>query len=405
MADYTITIPDWGSSASKDVGHILATPEWVSSFSKDVHHILATPEWVSSFSKNEHHILATPEWVSRLRDVSATFNWISSPEGLVYTLATPEWVCSDWNDNLVNSIRESSDWSYDIATLKYVNFLLNKQVANGLVNSLPNEQIAKCLDNVHMIYNYKLNIIKSNTHTVNEHMLYASGNVHTINEYVLNFNEIKCLSNSHIVYEILSDIIGFLIEMVKFLIQLYTKTVQNLTNHFAIYYHTITSMINKCLWIKLKLAQNIIRKHDFNAFIRSIRSGTVISNGVSIFIIFIFIYFHDWQQLQHQILAIKKILIKKRIIRNMKLLTFKILLIFFYFQTCANVLYQRCSCDSFTSDDSQLSLCAKTNKLYLGGGKLNEFSYEELKPYVLSNSSFGNDLKFKFVSYVLINNF
>jgi len=205
-------------------------------------------------------------------------------------------------------------------------------------------------------------------------------------------------------------VVQYLADVLILQMQLYAKFMQILLECSAFYNTTPFRVAKMCFLIKLKLIQNIFRKHDFLTFDKYKEINVIVANGIGMLIIFVLVYFQGWKGVQLQLERTKNILLL-------------VLIIFLYYQDQTARIWnvfskyhnQNTSLDSsstskpeesstfnlFRSGDIQSTTCTKLSQSYTGGGKLNEFSYEQLKPYVLKKGSFENHIKLKFTSYVL----
>ena len=147
----------------------------------------------------------------------------------------------------------------------------------------------------------------------------------------------------------------------SFLLEFYANVIVNLLLCQNLFYY-VHSPTNLCLYIKLKLQQNLFRKHDFLAIIKSIPKPFILSNG-SIFLSN-FILYH--------------------------LLAFDLAVNYIHHETLS-LLHNTGSMS--TNTDNQ-------NNDFVGGGKAKLFSYSEL----MENGDIDPNLisaKFKFHSYIL----
>src|ERR1700727_808984 len=211
-------------------------------------------------------------------------------------------------------------------------------------------------------------------------------------------------------WNIILIVVQYLTDVLILQMQLYAKFMQILLECSAFYNITPFSIAKMCFLIKLKLMQNIFRKHDFLTVDKYKRNNVIVANGIGMLITFLLVYFQGWKGVKLQLGRIKNVLIL-------------ILIIFLYYQnqttgiwnvfgqshnkntpldaSCTYEPDKRSTFNLFKSDDIQSTTSTKSSQSYMGGGKLNEFSYEQLKPYVLTKSSFEDHMKLKFTSYML----
>ena len=143
-----------------------------------------------------------------------------------------------------------------------------------------------------------------------------------------------------------------------FFTKLYVSILLNLGDHLHIFY-CVQNCVQQCQFVKLKLLQNLLRKHDYVAYLKSVKADPKIENGTYLWLMFLIYHILAW-----------------RILKNLYQT------IFFY----------------------KLSVSRATNIIiekfgYIGGGKVQTFSSDELKPYILS-TYMKKCSNFKFHSYV-----
>jgi hypothetical protein len=76
-----------------------------------------------------------------------------------------------------------------------------------------------------------------------------------------------------------------LLDSLRLLTQFYLKIMLTMSNVKSCHYSNTVSVTEKCHLIKLKLSQNILRRHDFKVFMESMRTKTPIANEVALLIV------------------------------------------------------------------------------------------------------------------------
>jgi hypothetical protein len=152
---------------------------------------------------------------------------------------------------------------------------------------------------------------------------------------------------------------------IHIIFELYIRIMSNLFNYLSIY-HCTTDIVNKCLFVKMKLQQNLFRKHDFKVYLRSINLIPTVENGAVILFAFMFLHFTVFTVIIYYLSAV----------------TWKLLRI--------------CKTKN-TKFNAEIRFAC------IGGGKANIFSYDELMPEATSDNMHSNSAQFKFVSYMLKN--
>ena len=192
------------------------------------------------------------------------------------------------------------------------------------------------------------------------------------------------------------------------MIKFYIKIILTLFECSCCYHTTSISIASTIFLIKLKLIQNMLRRYDFKALLQSMRTNTAIANGVALFIVFVFLCYQACQVLNYLVARTLKMVnmmkMKTSLRKEVNLLRLFVIL---YLQSWIAMQLQVVSIwESITycTQDILLDKCSNLDGSYIGGGKANDFSYYELKPYAVSNNAFDASTKFKFLSYVLKDN-
>ena len=73
-----------------------------------------------------------------------------------------------------------------------------------------------------------------------------------------------------------------LLDSLRLLTQIYLKIMLTISNIMSCHYSNTVSVTEKCLLIKSKPRQNILRRHDFRVFMQSMRTRTLMTNGVAL---------------------------------------------------------------------------------------------------------------------------
>jgi hypothetical protein len=148
----------------------------------------------------------------------------------------------------------------------------------------------------------------------------------------------------------------------SFLFELYARIFLNMCVLLS-EYHCTSSIANKCMYIKLKLQQNLFRKHDFRAYLKYITKQPILANGA---ILLFFLVLHH----------------------------------FLAFQMTAHYICNKTSKlhDIFKSENIPCS--ADIDIECIGGGKASIFSFYELMPASTNNNASMDAAKYKFHSYM-----
>ena len=143
-----------------------------------------------------------------------------------------------------------------------------------------------------------------------------------------------------------------------FFTKLYVNILLNLCDHLHVFY-CVQNCAQQCQYVKLKLLQNLFRKHDYIAALNSVKAGTQVENGTCLWLMFLIYHVLAWRILLNICLTI---------------LSYKLPMI-----KATNIIIEKFG--------------------YIGGGKLQTFSSDELKPYTLFDYM-GTCSNFKFHSYI-----
>ena len=366
--DSILATPEW--VCRPEDGSILATPEWVSRPRDDS--ILATPEWVCR--PRDGSILATPEWVCRPEDGSilATPEWVCRPEdGSI--LATPEWVCRPEDGSIlatpewVSNQAQTTIWFYCQAQTKYH--------ASNITLCICYHDKSRTRTDYNAIY-YADIIVTNQTVWSQSNTLYHQYTNQSLHHVVYHYNYIFTRG----VFWIFTRLRYHLMSM----IELYVDIMLTLFD-CGRYYHNSTTIARKCLLTKLKLIQHMLRQHDFKAYVKSIGHGIAIANGVALIIVSIFVCYKNLQYFFVMPWVMRILTVSREASK------FGRLFVMLYLQSWIAMHHQFVNIwESFTSCNQDIlsHKLIDNNRSYIGGGRANEFSYHELKPYAVSDKAF-----------------
>ena len=180
-----------------------------------------------------------------------------------------------------------------------------------------------------------------------------------------------------------------LMDSLSLVTQIYLKIILTISDVISSHYSNTISITEKCHLIKLKLSQNMLRRHDFKVFMQSMRISSTIANRVALLIVSLILYCQVLKVVHNSLVMIwKDMEICNAIARGVILLrTFVIL----YIQTWKELhqqvigswkLLMTCDGQDILSDRS-----CYFNLSFIGGGKANEFSYHEIQPYAVSQNA------------------
>ena len=267
----------------------------------------------------------------------------------------------------------------------------DNDTAECLVNDHP---IAQCLGNAYMVNE------KTGGSLFNDHF-YA---IWWVNNYPILvtaafLDEYKAtMENSRLKYYAVYAADGSMS-----ILQLYLQIMLTLLDCVFVHNNTSICIARKCLLIKLKLNQNMVRRHDFKVYMQSMKFSSTTANGVALLIVSVFLYCQVLKVIQYPFVIIWKVIgITTVIARGVRLLRMSVIL---YIQSWKELhsqvvglrkLLMTCDSQNILSDR-----CCNLNSSFIGGGKANEFSYHEIQPYAVSQNAFEASNKFKFVSHVL----
>ena len=193
--------------------------------------------------------------------------------------------------------------------------------------------------------------------------------------------------------------------LLRLLTQFYLKIMLTMSNVMSCHYSNAVSVTEKCHSIKLKLRQNMLRKHDFKVFMQSMRTKTPITNVIALVIVSAVLQFCQvWNIVKYLFRITWKVIQRTTpMTKALRLLRLSIML---YIQAWKDIYchfgYIR---ELFTLCHSQKTFSDRCDSLnskpFIGGGKAKKFSYYEIQPYALSQNTFEASNEFKFVSHVL----
>ena len=72
--------------------------------------------------------------------------------------------------------------------------------------------------------------------------------------------------------------------------QFYVQIILRLLDCVIVHYNSSISIAEKCLLIKLKLNQNMVRRHDFKVYMQSMSTSSATANGISLLIVSVYLY-------------------------------------------------------------------------------------------------------------------
>ena len=85
----------------------------------------------------------------------------------------------------------------------------------------------------------------------------------------------------------------------RLLAQIYLKMILTMSDVISCHYSNTASITEKCHLIKLKLSQNMLRRHDFKLLMQSMRTKTPTANGMALLIVSIVLHCQAWNIVQH----------------------------------------------------------------------------------------------------------
>ena len=108
-------------------------------------------------------------------------------------------------------------------------------------------------------------------------------------------------------------------------LQFYHQIMLTLLDCVFVYDNTIC-IARKCLLIKLKLNQNIVRRHDFKVYMQSMRISSTTANGVTLLIVSVFLYCQVLKVIQYLFVIMWKVIgITGVIARGVRLLRMSVI--------------------------------------------------------------------------------
>ena len=241
----------------------VATPELVGS-PEGADSTLATPEWVSSF-EGADSTLATPEWVCSLEGADstpATPEWVSSPDKDIWLYCQAQIIWPSCQAQIspddADSILATPEW---VSSLEGADSILAPQ---ELVSSPDKDIWQFCQAQIFTWF----------------HCQAKNG----------------CKNNSRTLFDVVMSIMQFYVNMML-----------TLFDYGFCHYNTPTDIPTKCLLIKLKLNQNMLRRHDFKALFQSFRGNSATANRVALLIMSVFIYYEACKVVKYPYVMTRKI--------------------------------------------------------------------------------------------------
>jgi hypothetical protein len=194
-------------------------------------------------------------------------------------------------DNVHISIKQSVDkvhYAFEQSVDK-VHYLFDQSVNN--VHYFFDQRV----DNVHLLNNHEVNDLCNMIHERKTCRLYNDSLLqHRRNHDLLHDlfcgkaqvnDNIVTYSGTFIVTKN-SRLIDALISMMKW----YVKMVLTLSDYVCIHNNTHICIAARSLLVKLKLQQNLIRRHDFKIYVQSMKNLLPIGNALALLIGLIFLY-------------------------------------------------------------------------------------------------------------------